>query len=81
MTHRNVRVECEGSTYELDFIKGTLIKQDDKKQIFNMPNLARNEMFLAMHKDILGEQRYVCGFNEGQGTMDIIDQIQRQNNG
>ena len=80
MTHRNVRVECEGSTYELNFIKGTLIKQDINKQIFNMPNLARNEMFLAMHKDILGEQRYVCGFSEGQDTMNIIDQIQRQNN-
>ncbi len=81
ITHRNVRVECEGSTYELNFIKGTLIKQDINRQIFNMPNLARNKMFLAMHKDILGEQRYVCGFSEGQDTMDIIDQIQRQNNG
>ena len=45
-----------------------------------MPNLARNEMFLAMHKDVLGEQRYVCGFIEGQDTMGVIDQIQRQNN-
>ncbi|MGP1360333.1 Gfo/Idh/MocA family protein [Campylobacter sp.] len=80
MTHRNVRVECEASTYELDFIKGTLIKQGDKKQIFNMSNLARNEMFLAMHKDVLGEQRYICHFSEGQDTMGAIDQIQRQNN-
>ena len=79
ITHRNLRVECEASTYELDFIKGTLIKQGDKKQIFNMSNLARNEMFLAMHKDVLGEQRYICHFSEGQDTMDTIDQIQRQN--
>jgi ptmF len=45
-----------------------------------MPNLARNEMFLAMHKDVLGEQRYICSFDEGLDVMDAIDQIQRQNN-
>ena len=80
ITHRSLRVECEGSTYELDFMAGTLTKQDSSKQIFNMPNLARNEMFLAMHKDVLGEQRYICSFDEGLDVMDAIDQIQRQNN-
>lgn len=80
ITHRSLRVECEGSTYELDFIAGTLTKQDSSKQVFNMPNLARNEMFLAMHKDVLGEQKYICSFDEGLDVMDAIDQIQRQNN-
>ena len=33
-----------------------------------------------MHKDVLGEQKYICSFDEGLDVMDVIDQIQRQNN-
>ena len=82
ISRRELLVECENSTFRLDFIANKLVKKDkfDSEEIFQTPNLQRNELFVKMHEDIFKEQKFICKFNEGLETMETIFKIQRQNN-
>jgi hypothetical protein len=43
--------------------------------------MERNNMFEAMHRDILTKKQYICRYNEARSIMKIISTIQEQNNG
>jgi hypothetical protein len=43
--------------------------------------MQRNDMFEAMHKDILIKKQYICRYNEAKSIMKTISTIQGQNNG
>lgn len=81
LTHRDIRVETINHTYALDMANNTLTignKQGDAEAVDGQPH-ARNDMFHAMHKDILGSRTIACTYQEGMETMKVIDCVQRQN--
>lgn len=80
-THRNIWIETNKSTFDLDLISNILIVTDQKgiSEKFSLPQFERNDGFKNMHCDILGLQEYVCTFEEGMKVMETIDLIQEQN--
>lgn len=80
-THRNIRIETNKSTFDLDLISNILIVTDQKgiSERFVSSHFERNDSFKNMHCDILGLQEYVCTFEEGIKVMETINSIQEQN--
>jgi predicted dehydrogenase len=80
ITYRKVLLHTMSYTYELDLINNSLVQKDKlaNEQIFTI-DMQRNDMFEAMHKDILNKKQYVCNFAEGLSIMKIISTIQEQN--
>jgi CMP-N,N'-diacetyllegionaminic acid synthase len=79
--YRKVLLHTRNYTYELDLINNSLIQKDKlaKEQNFTI-DMQRNDMFEAMHKDILTKKQYICKYNEAKLTMKTISIIQEQNN-
>ncbi len=69
-------------SYELDFIKNTLIRKDKEGQekVYSMQDLKRNNIFRNMHKSVLGDKQNICTYEEGLNIMNTISIIQEQNN-
>lgn len=81
MPNRQIFVETNDNSYHLDLIANEL-KITDKyglTTLINEPNLDRNALFMAMHADALGLQKYICKLSEALDTMRLIDQIQKDN--
>lgn len=78
---RRININTLDNSYELDFIKGYLIKKDkqEKEEVFNVNDLEQNYMFEEMHKDILFSRKYSCTYEEALNVMNIINIIQEQN--
>ena len=79
--YRQILIETDDNTFELNLITNQL-KISDKfnpTTTINEPNLDRNSLFIAMHADALGEQKYICKLSEALNTMRLIDQIQKEN--
>lgn len=80
-THRNIRIETNKNSFDLDLINNTLVvtdKEGNSKKL-SSPELKRNDSFKDMHCDILGLQEYACTFEEGINVMETISTIQEQN--
>ena len=75
---RTLLVETFEKTFLLDFITGSLKIADKKGGILEFQvNLERNEMFSAMHSDILGERKIACNYDFGLKTMGVIEEIRK----
>ncbi|QOY54080.1 Gfo/Idh/MocA family oxidoreductase [Candidatus Sulfurimonas marisnigri] len=81
ITYRKMLIHTLNDTYELDFIKNTLIQKDKigLEQVYTFSNLERNYMFEQMHRSILSHKKSVCSYNEGLKVMNTISIIQEQN--
>lgn len=81
ITYRKMLIHTLNDTYELDFIKNTLIQKDKVglEQVYTFTNLERNYMFEQMHKSILSHKKSVCSYDEGLKVMNTISIIQEQN--
>jgi CMP-N,N'-diacetyllegionaminic acid synthase len=82
ITYRKILLHTTNYTYKLDFINNSLIQKDKlgNEEKFTI-NIQRNDLFKAMHKDILNNKQYVCKYDEAKSIMKIISTIQEQNNG
>lgn len=80
-TYRDIRIETNEKTFELDLIDNILVVTDRKgiSKKFSSPEFKRNDGFKNMHCDILGVQEYPCTFLEGMKVMETINLIQEQN--
>lgn len=78
---RKIIVHTNLHSYEVDLINNILTKVDknQKKEIAQLPDLKRNDMFFDMHKSILQNQNIACDLKQGLEVMEIIDLIQKQN--
>ncbi len=78
--YRNLIIQTNDVTYTLNFISNELIKKDKsgEQKRYKARKFERNFMFLKMHQDILGKQKFACDFNEGLKIMEIIKEIQEQ---
>lgn len=81
MPNRQIFVETNDNSYHLDLIANELkiTNKDRLTTLINEPNLDRNALFMAMHADALGLQKYICKLSEALDTMRLIDQIQKDN--
>lgn len=81
-TYRDIRIETNEKTFELDLIDNILVVTDRKgiSKNFSSPEFKRNDGFKNMHCDILGLQEHPCTFLEGMKVMETINLIQEQNN-
>lgn len=81
ISHRDVLINTNNSSYKLDFINNTLLKHDKSgKEIKDeYKNLERNYMFEQMHKSILTNQKIACTYDEAKQVMNTIGLIQEQN--
>jgi len=81
ITYRKLLVDTLENSYELDFIKNSLIQKDKSglEEVYSFSNLERNHMFEQMHLDVLNKQKYISTFNEGLEVMNTISTIQEQN--
>jgi predicted dehydrogenase len=82
ITKRNIIIHTFESSYELDFIKNTLIKvsKDGLEENFSFANLERNYMFEKMHRNILFENASNnTSYNEALDVMRVIDKIEKEN--
>ena len=79
--YRQILIETDDNTFELNLITNQLKISDkfNSTTTINEPNLDRNSLFIAMHADALGEQKYICKLSEALNTMRLIDQIQKEN--
>lgn len=79
--YRQILIETNNNTYNLDLITNTLkiVDQDGKITQIQKPNLQRNDTFKAMHIDALNMQNHICTFSQAMDTMQLIDQIQKEN--
>ncbi len=78
ITQRTLLVETFEKTFLLDFIAGKLKIADKNGGILEFQvSLERNEMFSAMHSDILGEKKIACDYDFGLKTMSVIDEIKK----
>lgn len=79
--YRQILIETDDNTFELNLITNQLKISDisGSTTTINEPNLDRNSIFIAMHADALGEQKYICKLSEALNTMRLIDQIQKEN--
>ncbi|EIJ34215.1 Gfo/Idh/MocA family protein [Thiothrix nivea] len=82
--HRLIRINTNTFTLEADLIKNELIQThvNGEKDVFAFQRLQRNDMFQAMHHEILfNEQKnFVCTLGQGLSIMQTINTIQEQNN-
>ncbi|KEA45833.1 oxidoreductase [Campylobacter mucosalis] len=82
ITNRQIFLDTDDFSIFADLVNSKLIIADkscEKNQI-DM-NFERNDMFKAMHNDILNEQKIACSFKEALMVMKTIKTIQEQNNG
>lgn len=83
IAHRKILVTTNEKSFELDFINNTLIQKDivgyETKE--SCPALEKNFMFESMHEAILKDGQYICTFDDGMATMEVIACIQKENNG
>ena len=79
--YRQILIETDDNTFELNLITNQLKISDkfNSTTTINEPNLDRNSLFIAMHADALGEQKYICKLSKALNTMRLIDQIQKEN--
>ncbi|WP_096027579.1 Gfo/Idh/MocA family protein [Campylobacter lanienae] len=79
--YRQILIETDDNTFELNLITNQLKISDisGSTTTINEPNLDRNSIFIAMHADALGDQKYICKLSEALNTMRLIDQIQKEN--
>jgi len=83
LTRRKLLIHTINSTYELDFIKNTLIERNKEglEHISSFSNLERNHMFTSMHKAIiLNGIGDTCTYAQGINVMQTITKIQKENN-
>lgn len=82
--HRLIRINTNAFTLEADLIKNELIQThvNGEKDVFAFQTLQRNDMFQAMHHEILFNERkhFVCTLEQGLRIMQTINTIQEQNN-
>lgn len=82
--HRLIRINTNAFTLEADLIKNKLIQTsvNGVKEAFAFQTLQRNDMFDAMHNEILFKEhkKYVCTLEQGLSIMQTIKTIQEQNN-
>lgn len=82
--HRLIRINTNAYTLEADLIKNELIQTsvNGEKEVFAFQTLQRNDMFQAMHHEILFNERknFVCTLEQGLSIMQTIKTIQEQNN-
>lgn len=82
--HRLIRINTNAFTLEADLIKNDLVKSNlnSEKEIYSFPALQRNDLFQAMHHEILFKEskEFVCTVNQGLSIMQTIKTIQEQNN-
>ena len=81
--HRLIRINTNAFTLEADLIKNELIQThvNGKKDVFAFQTLQRNDMFQAMHHEILFNEHmhFVCTLEQGLRIMRTINTIQEQN--
>ena len=82
--HRLIRINTNAFTLEADLIKNELIQNhiNGEKEVFAFQTLQRNDMFQAMHQEILFTEHksFVCTLEQGLSIMQTIKTIQEQNN-
>lgn len=83
-SHRLIRINTNQFTLEADLIKNELVKTNSngEKEIYAFDALQRNDLFKAMHHEVLflENKPFVCTLLQGMNIMQTIKTIQEQNN-
>jgi CMP-N,N'-diacetyllegionaminic acid synthase len=78
---RQILVDGEGISIRADLITNTLsVVEKGEAFDFSWPELGRNDTYRAQHRVIIeDDSSLVCTFEEGLGTMDLIERIRSFN--
>lgn len=81
ITYRKILLHTLNYSYELDFIKNSLMQTDKSglEKIYDFKSLEKNNMFEQMHKSILNDKKNACSYEDGLEVMKTISIIQEQN--
>lgn len=81
---RRVQINTNRFTLEADLVKNTLQKTvvNGETENFTFSTLQRNDLFSAMHRELLfsPNKQHICSLKQGIQVMEIIRTIQEQNN-